>query len=58
MAKRFNPEEIENCKKLFRQKKSTSEVQDYLMKKYECKRSMTSNFVKLVRKDMGIYSSK
>jgi hypothetical protein len=54
---KFNPKEIEICSKLFRSGSSTSEVQEYLMNKYNIKRSSTSNFVKLVRKRLGIYNS-
>jgi len=34
---------------------STSEVQEYLMNKYNCERSKTSNFIKKIRQKLGIY---
>jgi len=55
---KFNPEEIDICCNMFNNKKSTSEVQEYLMNKYLCKRSKTSNFVKYIRKYLGIYESR
>jgi len=55
---KFSPDEIDICAELFNNKKHTSEVQEYLMDKYKIKRSSTSNFVKYVRKYLGIYESK
>jgi len=55
---KFDPNEIDMCSILFNNKKTTSEVQEYLMNKYNCRRSKTSNFVKYVRKYLGIYDGK
>jgi hypothetical protein len=53
---RFNPEELEKCILMFKSGKSSKDIQDYLITKYSLtKRSSTSNFVKAVRKTMGIY---
>jgi len=53
---RFPMEEINYCENLFKMHYSTSQVQEYLMKKYNVSRAKTSNFVRLVRKELGIYS--
>jgi len=55
---RFPPEEKLLCSNMFRNGSTTSQVQEYLMDKYSCKRSSTSNFVKLIRKELGIYKPK
>jgi hypothetical protein len=44
--------------KMFQSNKTTKEVQDYLSEKYKIKRSKTSNFIKRVRKKLGIYNYK
>jgi len=53
---KFNPEEFDLCKNLFKKGNSTLSIQEYLMNKYNIKKSSTSNFLKLVRKHMGIYN--
>lgn len=53
---KFDPQEIKLCSSLFRDGKSTLEVQMYLSNKYKLAKHETSNFVKLVRKSLGIYN--
>jgi hypothetical protein len=56
---RFNSDDFRECVALFQSKKSTKEVQCHLMDKYKLEKiSNTSNFIKKVRKTMGIYSKK
>lgn len=51
----FTNEDKEKCKAMFNDKVPTKDVQDYLMNKYSCARAKTSNFIKMIRKTMGIY---
>lgn len=55
---KFEDEDLTICCNMFNKGSTTSQVQEYLMNKYHCKRSKTSNFVKYVRKYLGIYQSK
>jgi hypothetical protein len=52
---KIEPGEFEVCKELFIQNKSTLEVQLYLSDKYQVPKCKTSNFIKAVRKSLGIY---
>lgn len=54
-SQRFTEKDIEDCIELFNNQISTKDVQDRLMEKYNIPRSKTSNFIKRIRKQMGIY---
>jgi uncharacterized protein YmfQ (DUF2313 family) len=53
-----DPGEFEVCKNLFLQGQTTLQVQEYLVNKYKITKSQTSNYVRAVRKDLGIYKPK
>lgn len=53
----FTDNDKSECEKMFNTLHTTKEVQEYLMKLYKVPRSRTSNFIKKVRRDMGIYRS-
>jgi hypothetical protein len=53
---RFNETDVDTCTLMFKDNRTTKEVQDYLVDKYQLNsRSLTSNFVRSIRKKMGIY---
>jgi hypothetical protein len=53
----FN-DEYDNIVKMINSGISTKDIQDYLMSKFNVNRSKTSNIIKKVRKDLGIYNKK
>jgi len=58
MHEKFKDEESELVRDMFNNGKSTLEVKLYLNEKYGCSSGASSNFIKAIRKSLGIYNGK